>query len=89
MSESNLSTLIKRLEAATQRLEEVAARGNVNGGGGNATNANTNTNTTNGSVVIPMLSAFDEVLQGPLNHFVELGKKIGDVVGEQVIYIKK
>ncbi|KAJ3187470.1 F-actin-capping protein subunit alpha [Gaertneriomyces sp. JEL0708] len=79
MSEAALAGLIKRLETATQRLEEVAAR---TGG----THAPSHSGTPTAGVAgndSRAVSAFSEILQGPLHSFVELSSKVGGLVQDQ------
>ncbi|CAG8488478.1 6191_t:CDS:2 [Ambispora gerdemannii] len=94
----SLTTLIKRLEAATSRLEDLATSG--------ATVVAVGTNISRNSLgsqpavpsslvsppiidptaeieLPPALSAYDELIEGPLETFVELSKSIGGLVEDQ------
>ncbi|CAG8677246.1 10168_t:CDS:2, partial [Ambispora leptoticha] len=94
----SLTTLIKRLEAATSRLEDLATSG------ASVVTVGTNINRSSlgtqpvvpSSLVLPpnndataetepplALSAYDELIEGPLKTFVELSKSIGGLVEDQ------
>ncbi|KAI9100693.1 adenylate cyclase associated N terminal-domain-containing protein [Phlyctochytrium arcticum] len=76
MSEPSLASLIKRLETATQRIEEVAARNtNVN----QTTNANQNAGAS--------VKAFEELVNGSGKAYLELSAVVGGVVGEQAQFV--
>ncbi|CAJ0890143.1 6656_t:CDS:2, partial [Entrophospora sp. SA101] len=125
----SLTTLIKRLEAATSRLEDLATTGSSNStskaatsrledlattGSSNSTSSttapastttiggqqpttttlvtsttNNNDNDTKNEVKLtPALSAYDELIEGPLKNFLELSKTIGGLVEDQSHAVK-
>ncbi|CAG8655797.1 227_t:CDS:2 [Acaulospora morrowiae] len=77
----SLTTLIKRLEAATSRLEDLATSNVSN------VSANNFVSPTNIAAVSktepPVLEAYDELIEGPLKNFLELSKTIGGLVLDQ------
>jgi adenylyl cyclase-associated protein len=91
----SLTTLIKRLEAATSRLEDlatssassaaVANRSSV--GGQPAASSLVSSQSSDAAVggeALPALAAYDELIEGPLKNYLELSKAIGDLVENQV-----
>nr|CAG8594319.1 6968_t:CDS:2 [Entrophospora candida] len=105
----SLTTLIKRLEAATSRLEDLATTGSSNStssatapastttiGGQQPTTTTLVTSTTNNNdndtknevKLTPALSAYDELIEGPLKNFLELSKTIGGLVEDQSHAVK-
>ncbi|CAG8821541.1 14715_t:CDS:2, partial [Gigaspora margarita] len=96
MAEFQLTALIKRLETATSRLEELATSGTsavaVAGSLGRDSNGNQPTEPSNilagnGTATETKFSvsldAYDELIEGPLNNFIELSKSIGGIVQDQ------
>lgn len=85
----SLTTLIKRLEAATSRLEDLATSSVSNAAGNNLGRNSISVAPTSSSnaEVSPALDAYDELIEGPLKSFLELSKTIGGPVLEQVKYI--
>jgi adenylyl cyclase-associated protein len=96
MSEhQSLTTLIKRLEAATSRLEDLASSSassaavsnnlSRNSVGGQPTVVSSqNNDAIVGGEVPPALAAYDELIEGPLKNFLEISKAIGGLVEDQV-----
>jgi adenylyl cyclase-associated protein len=91
-----LTTVIRRLEAATSRLEDIAstsvgfdaaASGQTTGAG-----AGTPAPSTQSEVVTPKaadslppsIQAFDKLLDNELKEWLELSAKLGDVINDQV-----
>ncbi|KAG9294566.1 hypothetical protein G9A89_008677 [Geosiphon pyriformis] len=86
-----LTTLLKRLEAATSRLEDLATSGvsavgvNTNLARNSLSNQPVATSLVSPpsydivdeAVLPPALAAYDELIEIPLKHFVELSKRIG------------
>ncbi|KAJ3161163.1 F-actin-capping protein subunit alpha [Geranomyces michiganensis] len=86
MSEAALANLVKRLEAATQRLEEVATRNRGPEGSGLQSPSSSAGQSTGGSQSGgsgPAVSAFDELVAGPLNAYVAASASVGGLVQEQ------
>ncbi|RIB17220.1 adenylate cyclase associated N terminal-domain-containing protein [Gigaspora rosea] len=96
MAEFQLTALIKRLETATSRLEELATSGTsavaVAGSLGRDSNGNQPTEPSNilagngtasETKFSASLDAYDELIEGPLNNFIELSKSIGGIVQDQ------
>ncbi|CAG8641598.1 13917_t:CDS:2, partial [Funneliformis caledonium] len=88
----SLTNLIKRLEAATSRLEDLgtssAAANNLSrtsaGGQPSAPSlVSSQSNDAVGGEVPPTLAAYDELIEGPLKNFLELSKVIGGIVEDQ------
>ncbi|OUM64569.1 hypothetical protein PIROE2DRAFT_42414 [Piromyces sp. E2] len=81
MAESNLDNIIKRLETATIRLEELAKSSNFGQSGSavsdSAADASDNT---------PAIQAFDDIMNGSVQKFIELSNNIGSPVKEQCDY---
>ncbi|CAG8790063.1 17746_t:CDS:2 [Dentiscutata erythropus] len=85
----SLQTLIKRLETATTRLEELATSGTSavavasslgRDSSGNQPTEPSNILSGNGTATETKsvsLDAYDELIEGPLNNFIELSKSIG------------
>ncbi|KAI9613206.1 hypothetical protein KEM48_003901 [Puccinia striiformis f. sp. tritici PST-130] len=83
----SLFTLIKRLEAATSRLEDIAIAQTTAGGsamtaensaaGGQASFQEAPTETP------PSLKAYDELIAGPLQKYLSLSKEVGGTAQEQ------
>ncbi|KAL4795654.1 adenylate cyclase associated N terminal-domain-containing protein [Aspergillus venezuelensis] len=91
----NLTTLIKRLEAATSRLEDMAVCLDEHGGqkAPESTAAPVPQNVqqpapatpaaTAAAPLPPQIEDFDKLISNDVGNFVELGKKIGGLVAEQ------
>jgi len=80
MSESALNNIIKRLEVATNRLEELAKNssfGQSASAGGAASGDGDSS---------PAIQAFDDILNGLVQKFIELSNNIGSPVKEQCDY---
>jgi len=77
MAESNLDNIIKRLEVATNRLEELAKNASFGQGGSSASAGDANSD--NG----PAIQAFDDIMNGSVQKFIELSNNIGSPVKEQ------
>lgn len=77
MSDVNISTIIRRLEAATVKLEEMAARGFQICG------PPASSNSTSSSPSSAALSAFDEFVNNSTKIYVNLSSKVGGIVKEQ------
>ena len=79
---ADLPQLLKRLEAVTVRLEDIAA-GTKNSA---AANGHANISTSGGAEGknSPMLEGFDEIVNGPVTKFLTLSAGIGGLVQEQV-----
>lgn len=88
----SLFTLIKRLEAATSRLEDIAiAQTTV---GGTALTAESSTGPGMNSFpeatteAPPSIKAYDELLSGPLQKYLSLSKEIGGPAQEQASHVE-
>jgi len=81
MSESALNNIIKRLEVATNRLEELAKNSNFGQSvsSGSGADSDTSDNT-------PAIQAFDDIMNGSVQKFIELSNSIGSPVKEQCDY---
>jgi len=77
MSESALNNIIKRLEVATNRLEELAKNSSFGQGASSGSAANSDST--------PAIQAFDDIMNGSVQKFIELSNNIGSPVKEQVI----
>ncbi|KAJ3116008.1 F-actin-capping protein subunit alpha [Phlyctochytrium bullatum] len=81
MSEQTLAAVIKRLETATQRLEEIVrskgAAEAVSGGSGSSD-----------AKSAPAVVAFEELISGPLQTFLNHANAIGGLVQEQAGHVK-
>jgi adenylyl cyclase-associated protein len=82
-SNSAFTTLLKRLEAATSRLEDLAMTGNVasqvkSGAGSGAAGAGA------GGASAPFVEAYDAILSGPLAEFLKASRDIDGLVKDQV-----
>jgi hypothetical protein len=96
--QQSLTTLIKRLEAATSRLEDLASSSassaavsnnlsrNSVGGQPAAVSSQNNDAIVSGEVP-PALAAYDELIEGPLKNFLELSKAVGGLVEDQVNFL--
>lgn len=94
---SSLSTLLKRLEAATTKLEDLAMAGasassvssSLTGSSGALPQGQLSqipdASGAQGEVSHPNVEAYDELLDGPLKAYLELSKTIGGLVEEQVM----
>ncbi|CAG8557629.1 1768_t:CDS:2 [Acaulospora colombiana] len=78
----SLTTLIKRLEAATSRLEDLATSSGSNVSVNNFTSPSSNV-VASKSELLPVLEAYDELIEGSLKNFLELSKTIGGLVLDQ------
>ncbi|KAF2713235.1 adenylyl cyclase-associated protein [Pleomassaria siparia CBS 279.74] len=96
---NNLTTLIKRLEAATSRLEDIASTSvnyDVPAGVGQ-TNAGVIAGPSHSSAVTPKaaeslppsIQAFDTLLDTELKTWRDLSAKLGDVIDGQANYVKQ
>ncbi|KAJ3132678.1 F-actin-capping protein subunit alpha [Geranomyces variabilis] len=86
MSEAALANLVKRLEAATQRLEEVATRNRGPEGSGLQSPSSSAGQSTGGSpsgASGPAVSAFEDLVAGPLSAYVAASAGVGGLVHEQ------
>jgi len=79
MAESNLNNIINRLEVATSRLEELAKNSSF-GQGGSSASAGANVSDENS----PSIQAFDDIMNGSVQKFIELSNNIGSPIKEQV-----
>ena len=79
MSEAALTTIIKRLEAATVKLEEMAAKV--------PTSAPASSSAASSAPSSAAVSAFDDFLNTFTKPYVDLSAKIGGLVKEQVCSI--
>ncbi|KAJ3020362.1 F-actin-capping protein subunit alpha [Thoreauomyces humboldtii] len=89
MSEANLASLIKRLEAATQRIEEVATR--QKGPAESAATASANTGAASGAASGasgPAISAFEDLVSTYFQPFLAASAGVGGLVQEQVKYVQ-
>ncbi|BGP13845.1 hypothetical protein JCM10213_002482 [Rhodosporidiobolus nylandii] len=94
----SLQTLLRRLEAATARLEDIAITGATAGGLHHLSGAS----AVQGAAVPPpaapappppppkeeeslppAVQAFDELIEGPLTHYTTLSKELGGLIAEQ------
>ena len=82
MSEAALAAVVKRLEAATLRLEEIA-RTKAPSGGASSQGTNNPIASDNGAVS-PSVAGFDELIGGPLQEYLKLSAGVGGLVQEQV-----
>ena len=94
----SFTTLIKRLEAATSRLEDLATstasaatvtnnlgRSPVGGQPAPASYSVPASNNVPDELEVPLvLAAYDEIIENPLKNFVALSKSIGGLVEDQV-----
>ncbi|KAG0013012.1 hypothetical protein BGZ82_002315 [Podila clonocystis] len=93
---SSLSTLLKRLEAATTKLEDLAMAGasassvssSLTGSSGahapqGQLSQIPDASGAQGEVSHPNVEAYDELVDGPLKAYLELSKTIGGLVEEQ------
>ncbi|KAG4091957.1 adenylyl cyclase-associated protein 1 [Neocallimastix lanati (nom. inval.)] len=78
MSESALNNIIKRLEVATNRLEELAKNSSFGQGASSGSAANSDST--------PAIQAFDDIMNGSVQKFIELSNNIGSPVKEQCDY---
>jgi adenylyl cyclase-associated protein len=82
---TSLSALLKRLETATTKLEDLALAG------ASATNVSALTGNTGAPPVQeathPHIEGYDELVDGPVKTFYELSKLVGGDVEEQVLII--
>jgi len=81
MAESNLDNIIKRLETATIRLEELAKNSSFGQSGSAAADS-----TADASDNTPAIQAFDDIMNGSVQKFIELSNNIGSPVKEQCEY---
>ncbi|KAJ3105212.1 F-actin-capping protein subunit alpha [Phlyctochytrium planicorne] len=83
-AEQTLSAVIKRLETATIRLEEIVR----SKGGADAPASGARELGATDAKVAPAVTAFDELISGPLQTLVDLGTSIGGLVAEQIGHVK-
>jgi len=81
MTESNLDNIIKRLEVATNRLEELAKNSNFGQSSNSAAVGATDTSDNT-----PAIQAFDDIMNGSVQKFIELSNSIGSPIKEQCEY---
>jgi len=81
MAESNLNNIINRLEVATSRLEELAKSSSF-GQGGSSASAGADVSDENS----PSIQAFDDIMNGSVQKFIELSNNIGSPIKEQCDY---
>lgn len=96
---NNLTTLIKRLEAATSRLEDIATATELGqddqhtgiSGVGESTASNTNLKSKDlPSEPLPeFIEEFDVLLDSSINGYVRLSKELGGVVAQQAVEVLK
>lgn len=79
MSESVLSAVVQRLEAAAQRLEDIVARTKSSDSGA----ASSSTAAVSNGSSAPFVTAFDDVVSESLKPFIDASVKIGGLVKEQ------
>ncbi|KAF9934914.1 hypothetical protein FBU30_010181 [Linnemannia zychae] len=102
MSEiSSLSSLLKRLEAATTKLEDLAMAGASSSSVSSSLTGSSGAHAPQGhlsqlaesapasqqDVTHPLIEGFDELLEGPVKTYFDLSKTVGDVVEEQANYV--
>lgn len=86
----SLSTLIKRLEAATSRLEDIALTQTPAPRAGAAVASSTSVPAVVSApapdvvVVSPSVGAFQDVIDGALANYLKLSEGVGGLVAEQV-----
>ncbi|PHH74083.1 hypothetical protein CDD80_3326 [Ophiocordyceps camponoti-rufipedis] len=92
----NLTTLIKRLEAATSRLEDIATATELgqddhHTGLDESTTSNTNFKSKDlPSEPLPeFIEEFDVLLESSINEYVRLSKELGGVVAQQAVEVLK
>ncbi|KAI8849428.1 adenylate cyclase-associated CAP [Chytridium lagenaria] len=85
-SEQTLSAVIKRLETATLRLEEIVRSKE---GAEVVSHATRDISSSAADAkVIPTVAAFDELINGPLQTLLDLANSIGGLVHEQASHLK-
>ncbi|OAV95574.1 hypothetical protein PTTG_08485 [Puccinia triticina 1-1 BBBD Race 1] len=88
----SLFTLIKRLEAATSRLEDIAIAQTTAGGNGmTAENSNAGGQTSSPQTPTetpPSLKAYDELIAGQLQNYLSLSKEVGGTAQEQAQHVE-
>ncbi|KAI8921196.1 adenylate cyclase associated N terminal-domain-containing protein [Powellomyces hirtus] len=90
MSEAALANLIKRLETATQRLEEVTTRkSGAEGGASSSTSASASAPSTPSAAGGPATAALDELIAGPLSAYVSASAGVGGLVQEQAQVVQE
>ena len=95
-TDSTLTSMIRRLEAATSRLEDIASVSIPNGagdapiqsvggtvGGGPTAGGSTGTPTAPVESAPPVIEAFDQLVNTELKNWLELSAIMGDVIGGQ------
>ncbi|KAI9203669.1 adenylate cyclase associated N terminal-domain-containing protein [Polychytrium aggregatum] len=89
MSESALSNILKRLESATVRLEEIAQQRTLGVPAASATPGTSSPSVPSpGGAAVPVaLAEFDDLINGPVADFVNQSAAINDLVKEQVGYL--
>ncbi|KAL1920805.1 uncharacterized protein VTP21DRAFT_11440 [Calcarisporiella thermophila] len=91
MHENALATLIKRLEIATSRLEDLALSSSGSSSSAKAPPASAGAagSPSAAQTQLPQkVEAFDEITGGPLKNYLEASLKIGDKVAEQSKYVE-
>jgi adenylyl cyclase-associated protein len=100
---SSLSSLLKRLEAATTKLEDLAMAGASASNVSSSLTGSSGAHAPQGQLsqlaesapassqqdsTHPHVEGFDELLNGPAKAYFDLSKTVGDVVEEQVRILK-
>ncbi|KAG0273124.1 hypothetical protein BGZ96_005006, partial [Linnemannia gamsii] len=100
---SSLSSLLKRLEAATTKLEDLAMAGSSASNVSSSLTGSSGAHAPQGQLsqlaesaptssqqdaTHPQVEGFDELLNGPAKAYFDLSKTIGDVVEEQANYVR-
>ncbi|KAF9909945.1 hypothetical protein EC991_007748 [Linnemannia zychae] len=99
---SSLSSLLKRLEAATTKLEDLAMAGSSASNVSSSLTGSSSAQAPQGQLsqlaetapassqqesTHPHVEGFDELLNGPAKAYLDLSKTVGDVVEEQANYV--
>jgi len=82
MAEAQISSLVKRLEAATARLEEIA-RGKAGSGITDASSASTSNSSAGGTEPL-IVKEYDNIISGSFKAYLDASNNIGGSVKEQV-----
>ncbi|KAJ3047457.1 F-actin-capping protein subunit alpha [Rhizophlyctis rosea] len=88
MSEAALASVVKRLEAATLRLEEIARTKAPAGGPTPSQGADASAGASDGAAA-RAVSGYDELISGPLQEYMKLSASIGGLVQEQSQYFQE
>ncbi|KAF9439194.1 hypothetical protein BGZ76_009366 [Entomortierella beljakovae] len=84
---ASLSSLLKRLEAATTKLEDLAMAGVSSSNVSSSLTGNSGPGVTQQEASHPIVEGYDEFLEGPVKNYVELSKTVGGLVNEQAGYV--